>query len=190
MQHANVLQVMPNSLGVGARPGVAHVQLAAQLYGGAAAALGQRGAVALRAQLGGELPPHAGQTFVDRPAAGVFGNQRGLAAQKAGQGFQLGPARFFAVKVQHAFAVAVQVQKVVGVMGELHQRAAQALQFGRGFPILQVLADGGAHRAHVGIRVLAQGGQHLRRYSRCQIGVMAVEVLGGVQLKAPHGFVV
>ena len=84
----------------------------------------------------------------------------------------------------------MQIQKVVGVMGELHQRAAQALQFGGGGPVCQVLSNSGAHGAHISLSVWAQGGQHLRRNGRCKVGVMAVEVLGGVQLKAAHGLVV
>ena len=72
----------------------------------------------------------------------------------------------------------------------MHQRAAQALQLGRGFPAIQILANGGAHGAHVGSGVRAQGGQHLGGHGGSQVGVIAVEVLGRVEFKPAHGLVV
>jgi hypothetical protein len=82
-----------DGLGVGLRQRVRHIQLATQLNGGAAAALGQRIVGALRLQRSANSPPDAGQTLVNRALPEFLGQQNGLAAE-ARQGFQLWPAGY------------------------------------------------------------------------------------------------
>jgi hypothetical protein len=43
-----------------------------------------------------------------------------------GQRCELRPAAFFTIKMQHGFAVAMQVEHVIGVKGQQQQLAAQA----------------------------------------------------------------
>ena len=64
------------------------------------------------------------------------------------------------------------------------------MQLGVGCPGAQVLAHGAAYGGDVGERLVAQMVLHGGPHRLGQIGVVAVEVLGCVQLKAPHWFVV
>jgi hypothetical protein len=92
--------------------------------------------------------------------------------------------------MHHAFAVAMQVQHDVGVMGQGEQGLAHALQLGGGLPLGQVLGHGGAHRAHVGGSIGAQLALDGRQHFFAEVRVVAVEVLRAVELKAAHGLVV
>ena len=84
----------------------------------------------------------------------------------------------------------MQIKHEVGVMRQQQQRAAQALQFGRRRPSLQVVTHGTPHQAHIGQGVVPQLIAH-HGFHRCrEVRIVTVEVFRGVELKTAHRFVV
>jgi len=88
--------------------------------------------------------------------------------------------------VQHALAVAVQVQHDVGVDAQAQQRAAQAFERRARGQRLGELAQRLAHEGDVGVRIGPQPAIDAREHALVQVGVVAVEVLAAAQVEAAH----
>ena len=84
----------------------------------------------------------------------------------------------------------MQVDHHIGVVRKLQEAAALALQLGLWRPLCQPRAHPLAHQGDVLLCVCAQTAAGLFEHSISQVGVVAVEVLTGVELKTAHRLVV